>query len=211
MVVEVIAYVSIPMWWGTVLLQNEVRYLFFQLGQQPLGQHVEVGAPCNGGLREEERPKHTAVGYGAENVSLRRILFMLQCGTRVFRKSKSQIMPSDFATHVKCGLVSEHKSVLETIHLQLFLSITTPSEYFKNVELVSVANRNLESFPFMLYLHLWNKFITAITAMFSFCTIHSELPCTDTIKKNMKTAMDTRKEVGREVNTEKTKYMLLSH
>jgi hypothetical protein len=81
MLVEVIAYVFIPMWWGTILLQNEVRYLFFQLGQQPLGQHVEVGAPCNGGLHEEERPTHTAIGYGAENVYLRRILFMLQCGT----------------------------------------------------------------------------------------------------------------------------------
>jgi hypothetical protein len=69
MVVEVIGYVSIPVWWGTVLLQNEVGYLFFQLGQQPLGQHVDVGAPYNGGLREGERPKHTAVGYGAENVT----------------------------------------------------------------------------------------------------------------------------------------------
>jgi hypothetical protein len=29
----------------------------------------------------------------------------------------------------------------------------------------------------MLYLYLWNKFLTAVTAMFSFCTIHSELPC----------------------------------
>jgi hypothetical protein len=29
----------------------------------------------------------------------------------------------------------------------------------------------------MLYLYLWNKFSTAVTAMFSFCTIHSELPC----------------------------------
>jgi hypothetical protein len=55
MLVEVIVNVCIPMWWGTVLLQNEVRYLFFQLGQQPLGQYVEVGAPSNGGLREEER------------------------------------------------------------------------------------------------------------------------------------------------------------
>jgi hypothetical protein len=39
------------------------------------------------------------------------------------------------------------------------------------------VRRNLESFSFMLYLYLWNKFITAVTAMFSFCTIHSELPC----------------------------------
>lgn len=39
------------------------------------------------------------------------------------------------------------------------------------------VRRNLESFPFMLYLYLWNKFVTAVTAMFSFWTIHSELPC----------------------------------
>jgi hypothetical protein len=39
------------------------------------------------------------------------------------------------------------------------------------------ARRNLEHSPFMLFLYLWNKFITAVTAMFSFCTIHSELPC----------------------------------
>jgi hypothetical protein len=98
MLIEVIVYVFIPMWWGTILLQNEVRYLFFQLGQQPLEQHVEVGAPCNGGLREEERLTHTAVGYGSENVYLQRIPFMLQCGTRVFRTPKSQIMAIDFAT-----------------------------------------------------------------------------------------------------------------
>jgi hypothetical protein len=85
-------------------------YLFFQLGQQPLGQHVEVGAPCNGGLCEEERPKHTVVGYGAENVYFRRILSTLQYGTQVFHTPKSQIMPTDFATHVKCGFVSEHES-----------------------------------------------------------------------------------------------------
>jgi hypothetical protein len=34
---------------------------------------------------------------------------------------------------------------------------------------------------------------------------------TDTIKKNTKTKIDASKEVGLEVNTEKTKYMLLSH
>jgi hypothetical protein len=33
----------------------------------------------------------------------------------------------------------------------------------------------------------------------------------DTIKKNTETLIDTGKEVGLEVNTEKTKYMLLSH
>jgi hypothetical protein len=33
---------------------------------------------------------------------------------------------------------------------------------------------------------------------------------TDTIKKNTETLIDTGKEVGLEVNTEKTKYMLLS-
>jgi hypothetical protein len=38
------------------------------------------------------------------------------------------------------------------------------------------VRRNLESFSFMLYLYLWNKFITVVTAMFSFCIIHSELP-----------------------------------
>jgi hypothetical protein len=32
----------------------------------------------------------------------------------------------------------------------------------------------------------------------------------DTIKKNMETLIDASKEVGLEVNTEKTKYMLLS-
>jgi ribosomal protein S2 len=32
----------------------------------------------------------------------------------------------------------------------------------------------------------------------------------DTIKKNPQTVIDVSKEVGREVNTEKTKYMLLS-
>jgi hypothetical protein len=32
----------------------------------------------------------------------------------------------------------------------------------------------------------------------------------DTIKKNMETLIDASKEVGPEVNTEKTKYMLLS-
>jgi hypothetical protein len=32
----------------------------------------------------------------------------------------------------------------------------------------------------------------------------------DTIKRNMETLIDTSKEVGLEVNTEKTKYMLLS-
>jgi ribosomal protein S2 len=33
----------------------------------------------------------------------------------------------------------------------------------------------------------------------------------DTIKKNMETLIDSSKEVGLEVNTKKTKYMLLSH
>jgi ribosomal protein S2 len=33
----------------------------------------------------------------------------------------------------------------------------------------------------------------------------------DTINKNMETLIDSNKEVGPEVNTEKTKYMLLSH
>jgi hypothetical protein len=33
----------------------------------------------------------------------------------------------------------------------------------------------------------------------------------NTIKKNTQTLIDTSKEVGLEVNTEKTKYMLLSH
>jgi hypothetical protein len=33
----------------------------------------------------------------------------------------------------------------------------------------------------------------------------------DTIKKNTEFLIDTSKEVGLEVNTEKTKYMLLSH
>jgi hypothetical protein len=33
----------------------------------------------------------------------------------------------------------------------------------------------------------------------------------DTIKKNIETLIDSSKEVGVEVNTEKTKYMLLSH
>jgi ribosomal protein S2 len=33
----------------------------------------------------------------------------------------------------------------------------------------------------------------------------------DAIKKNMETLIDATKEVGLEVNTEKTKYMLLSH
>jgi hypothetical protein len=33
----------------------------------------------------------------------------------------------------------------------------------------------------------------------------------DTIKKNTETLIDANKEVGLEVNTEKTKYMLLSH
>jgi hypothetical protein len=33
----------------------------------------------------------------------------------------------------------------------------------------------------------------------------------DTIKKNMETLIDARKEVGLEINLEKTKYMLLSH
>jgi hypothetical protein len=33
----------------------------------------------------------------------------------------------------------------------------------------------------------------------------------DTINKNMETLIDAGKEVGLEVNTEKTKYMLLSH
>jgi hypothetical protein len=141
MVIEVIAYVSIPMWWGTVLLQNEVGYLFFQLGQQPLRQHVVIGAPCNGGLGEEERPKHTAVGYGKENIYLQRIPFMLQCGMWVFHNPKSQIMPTNFATQVKCGFVSEHESVLETIHLQPFLQITASSEHFRNVKLVSVASQ----------------------------------------------------------------------
>jgi hypothetical protein len=32
----------------------------------------------------------------------------------------------------------------------------------------------------------------------------------DTVKKNIETLIDARKEVGLEVNTEKTKYMLLS-
>jgi hypothetical protein len=51
-------------------------------------------------------------------------------------------MPIDFATQVKCGFVSEHESVLETIHLQPFLQISASSEHFGNVELVSIANRN---------------------------------------------------------------------
>jgi hypothetical protein len=33
----------------------------------------------------------------------------------------------------------------------------------------------------------------------------------DTIKKNTETLSDTSKEVGLEINIEKTKYMLLSH
>jgi hypothetical protein len=33
----------------------------------------------------------------------------------------------------------------------------------------------------------------------------------DTMKKNTETLIDTSKEVGLEVNTKKTKYMLLSH
>jgi hypothetical protein len=33
----------------------------------------------------------------------------------------------------------------------------------------------------------------------------------DTIKKNTETLIDASKEVGLEINTEKTKYMLLSH
>jgi hypothetical protein len=33
----------------------------------------------------------------------------------------------------------------------------------------------------------------------------------DTIKKNTETLIDARKEVGLEVNTEKIKYILLSH
>jgi hypothetical protein len=33
----------------------------------------------------------------------------------------------------------------------------------------------------------------------------------DTIKKNTETVMGTNKEVGLEVNTQKTKYLLLSH
>jgi hypothetical protein len=33
----------------------------------------------------------------------------------------------------------------------------------------------------------------------------------DTIKKNTQILIDASKEVGREVNTKKTKYMLLSH
>jgi hypothetical protein len=33
----------------------------------------------------------------------------------------------------------------------------------------------------------------------------------DAIQKNMETLIDASKEVGLEVNTEKTKYMLLSH
>jgi hypothetical protein len=33
----------------------------------------------------------------------------------------------------------------------------------------------------------------------------------DTIKRNTQTLMDASKEIGLEVNTEKTKYMLLSH
>jgi hypothetical protein len=33
---------------------------------------------------------------------------------------------------------------------------------------------------------------------------------TDTIKKNTETLIDASKDVGREVNTEKTKHMLLS-
>jgi hypothetical protein len=33
----------------------------------------------------------------------------------------------------------------------------------------------------------------------------------DAIKKNMETLIDASKEVGLEVNTEKTKHMLLSH
>jgi hypothetical protein len=176
MVVEVIALCIHSNVVGHCLVQNEVGY-FFQVVQLPLGQHVEVGAPCNDGLREEERPKHTAVGYGAESVYLWRIPFMLQCGTRVFRTPKSQIMPIDFATQVKGGFSTEQEPVLETIHFQPFLQITASSEHFGNVELVSVTNQNLESFPFMLYLHLWNKFITTVTAMFSFCTIHSQLPC----------------------------------
>jgi hypothetical protein len=42
---------------------------------------------------------------------------MLQCGTRVFRTPKSQIMPTDSVTQVKGGFISEHESVLETIHV----------------------------------------------------------------------------------------------
>jgi hypothetical protein len=34
---------------------------------------------------------------------------------------------------------------------------------------------------------------------------------TDTIKKNTKTFIDVRKQVALEVNTEKAKYMLMSH
>jgi hypothetical protein len=33
----------------------------------------------------------------------------------------------------------------------------------------------------------------------------------DTIKKNTETLIDASKEVGLEINVEKTKYMLLSH
>jgi hypothetical protein len=86
---------------------------------------------------------------------------MLQCGTRVFRTPKSQIMPIDFATQVKGGFGSEHskpftasrscKSKQNCLRFGLSFGF---SEHFGNVELVSVANRNLESFPFMLYLYL---------------------------------------------------------
>jgi hypothetical protein len=101
---------------------------------------------------------------------------MLHCGTWVFHTPKSQVMPIDFATQVKCGFVSEHGSVLETIHLQP-LQITASSEH-SEMSSLSVLPIETWSFPFMLYLHLWNKLITAVTAMFSFCTIHSELHCT---------------------------------
>jgi hypothetical protein len=43
---------------------------------------------------------------------------------------------------VKCGFVSEHESVLETIHLQPFLQVSASSEHFGNVELVSVPSRS---------------------------------------------------------------------
>jgi hypothetical protein len=40
-----------------------------------------------------------------------------------------------------------------------------------HIEHLWMSVETWESFAFMLYLHLWNKFITAVTAMFSFCTI----------------------------------------